>query len=145
MTLATTAATPVSPELPAVRETHAGGPDQPPGSGAGGPNLTVQPLALVELQEIPGDRTLVALVPVASPNPILEGYAQTLIQELIRLDFLAPPDRPKEPIGFHLKPADLLEGARLLETFDAVNNVELGRSGLPAPKPVTQPPTTATS
>ena len=124
--------TPAMSGVPAVRDVRAGRPEQEARLEAGQPEL--QPLGMIELQEIPGGRTLVAIVPVALPNPVLESYVQALIQELGRLDFLAPPDRPKEPIGFHLEHTDPLEGARLLETFDAVNSVELRPPGLPAPR-----------
>lgn len=88
------------------------------------------PLAVIELAEIPGERTVLAIGPVGEPNveagQELERYAQALVQELARFEFLALPDTPKEPIGFHLQKSDRLAGARLLETFDAVNSVEIG-------------------
>ena len=37
-------------------------------------------------------------------------------------EFVAPPEAQKGRIGFHVEPADELTGARLLETFDAINS-----------------------
>ena len=133
-----TEGTPATSGGPAVHDVRARRPDQEAHLGAAQPEL--QPLGMIELQEIPGGRTLVAIVPVALPNPVLESYVQALVQELGRLDFLAPPDRPKEPIGFHLEHTDPLEGTRLLETFDAVNSVELRPPGLTASRSPAPPP-----
>ena len=98
------------------------------------------PLAVVELQEIPGDRTALFFGPVGEPNPEVQTFGQALLGELIRFDFVTPPQAPKEPIGFHLEPADQLTGARLLETFDAINSTGLPPVSVPGVPPGTPAP-----
>jgi hypothetical protein len=81
-----------------------------------------QPIAVVELQEIPGERTALFFGPIGEPNPQVEAFGQALLQELVRFEFVALPESQKGRIGFHVEPADELTGARLLETFDAINS-----------------------
>lgn len=92
------------------------------------------PIAVIELQEIPGERTVLVLGSVTTPPPALEQYVQLLVQELMRFEFLARPDSPKGPIGFHLESGDEIEGARLLDSFDAINSVEIKPGPAPAPE-----------
>ena len=104
------------------------------------------PLAVIELQEIPNERTVITLGPAGELLPEVERYAQALAQELARFEFLMPPDVPKAPIGFQLDDEDRLAGARLLETFDAINSVEIGPAATPGSKPDPAPaPDPATS
>lgn len=100
-------------------------------------NAPETPLAIIELQEIPGERTAVLITPTGPGDPGLEPFAKALVADLARFDFLARPDAPKEPLGFQLQPADDYDGKKLLEAFDAINSLEVRPAGPGRTRPAT--------
>lgn len=104
-----------------------------------------QPIAVVELQEIPGERTALFFGPIGEPNSGVEAFGQALLQELVRFEFVTPPEADKGPISFHVGPADELTGTRLLETFDAINSASPRVLGPAASGPDPAPATSGSS
>lgn len=101
------------------------------------------PIVVVELQAITNNRTVVAVSPAGPVVPELEKFAQALVENLARYDFLARPDTPKEPLGFHLAPDDY-DGEKLLESFEAINSFD-ARSATKPPTPLGGGPVTPTA